>query len=451
MINVIAIDSIRNLPMNATMGLSVVFFYCLGTLFFLVPCILVTAELATQFPRTGGAYVWVREAFGRRIGFVNIWLQWIYNVVWFPTILVFIAATATYLFDPSLADSKEYLIPVVIFVFMAATFVNLFGVHVASWLSTFGAILGTLLPMAFIIVLGGFWYGKGHPLALSLSAHNWLPQVKDINDLSLIVVILFSLIGIEMSAVHAGDVKNPKKDYPRSLVLSSMLIVTSLIFSSLAIAIVVPAKNLNIVSGLADAFQLFLNDFHLTALMPVVIVMILMGAFAGMSAWVLGPARGLMIAAEDGCLPKWYAGQAQNGSPVAILLTQALVVGALTSLFLEFKSINTFYWILSDLTGQLALVYYLILFAAAIRLRHLNRPLESGFQIPGGKIGMWMVGGIGIFSCVVAIIFGFIPPSSIQVESFWKYELTLIIGMLIFIGFPWILYRQHEVASEAKV
>src|SRR5690242_8046126 len=86
MINVIAVDSLRNLTMGAEYGLALVFFYSLAALLFFIPTVLVTAELATGWPITGGSYVWVREAFGSRLGFLAIWLQWIYNVVWYPTI-----------------------------------------------------------------------------------------------------------------------------------------------------------------------------------------------------------------------------------------------------------------------------------------------------------------------------------------------------------------------------
>jgi len=82
MINIIAIDSLRNLPTSAGMGLAVGVVYVAAFLVFMLPGILITAELATHYPKTGGVYVWVREAFGAKWGFVNIWLQWIYNVFW---------------------------------------------------------------------------------------------------------------------------------------------------------------------------------------------------------------------------------------------------------------------------------------------------------------------------------------------------------------------------------
>ena len=66
MINVIAVDSIRTLPMAATYGLSLVTLYLLGAILFLVPTALITAELSTTWPMQGGMYYWVKTAFGPR-------------------------------------------------------------------------------------------------------------------------------------------------------------------------------------------------------------------------------------------------------------------------------------------------------------------------------------------------------------------------------------------------
>src|SRR3990167_9059299 len=84
-INVIAIDSLRGLPFSEEYGFSAVFYYLLAAITFFIPVSLVSAELATAWPETGGLYVWVREAFGNEIGFLTIWLQWFYNIAWYPT------------------------------------------------------------------------------------------------------------------------------------------------------------------------------------------------------------------------------------------------------------------------------------------------------------------------------------------------------------------------------
>src|SRR5688572_19308919 len=126
MINVIAVDNLRSLAISAEYGLALIFFYLLAAILFFIPTILVTAELATGWPNTGGVYVWVREAFGPQWGFLTIWLQWIYNVVWYPTIFAFIAGMLAYVFDPQLATNKIYMLSVILIAFWSMTLLNCF-------------------------------------------------------------------------------------------------------------------------------------------------------------------------------------------------------------------------------------------------------------------------------------------------------------------------------------
>jgi glutamate:GABA antiporter len=441
MINIIAIDSLRNLPANAEMGLGITLFYVLAAICFLLPCILITAELATHRPKTGGAYVWVREAFGPRWGFANIWLQWIYNVFWYPTILSFIAVNIAYLINPALANNKAFMLPMIIGMFSIATLVNAFGMKISGLISTLSALFGTIIPMVFIIGLGIAWLLQGKPLAITPTTHHFFPNVFHLHNLAFLVVVLFSLMGLEMSAVHAEEVKNPQRDYPRALLYSGLIILVTLIASSTAIAIIVPKTSLNILSGLDQAFAIFLNAFHLHWMLPIAISLIVLGAFGGMSAWVIGPTKGLAVAAEDNCAPKMFASRTQNNVPVPVLLLQWLVVIGLCCLFLFFKYMSTWYWILSDLTAQLALLFYVILFAAAIRLRYKTPKNPNAFRIPGGKFGIWLVGGIGIMTCVIAIGLGFIPPDGVKIGNIFVYESILIGGIVVFSVLPFLISR----------
>ena len=135
MINVIAVDSLRTLPFSAAFGLSLVFFYILAAIMFFLPIALISAELATGWPSKGGIYVWVREAFGERWGFVVIWLQWVYNIVWYPTILAFIAGTIAYLVAPNLAENKIFMLTTILTILWAATLLNFFSIKVSSIVS----------------------------------------------------------------------------------------------------------------------------------------------------------------------------------------------------------------------------------------------------------------------------------------------------------------------------
>lgn len=441
MINVIAIDSLRNLPANAETGLSIVFFYIIASIVFLLPCILITAELATHHPKTGGAYIWVREAFGPQWGFFNIWLQWIYNVFWYPTILTFIATNIAYLIDPALATNKAYMVPMIMGMFLFATIVNSFGMKISGWVSTISAIFGTIIPMFFIIGLGIIWITHKMPTAITPTWSHFFPRIGHMNNIAFLVIVFFSLMGLEMSAVHAEEVKQPRRDYPKALLYSSLLIVLTMILASAAIAIVIPKNSLNIVSGLDQAFSIFLNAFHLKWLLPVLIILIILGGFGGMAAWVIGPTKGLVVAAEDGVAPKALRYRNKKGAPIAILIAQLIIVILLSCSFLFFKTISTSYWILSDLTAQLALLFYIVLFAAAIRLRYKTPANPKAFLIPGGKVGIWIVGLIGIISCIGAIIIGFIPPSSVDVGNVIVYECILIGGVILFSLPPFIIFK----------
>ena len=341
MINVIAVDSLRNLSIGAEYEVSLIFFYLVALIGFFIPVVIVAAELASGWPKIGGLYVWIREAFGERWGLAVIWLQWIYNVVWFPTILAFIAATLAFLINPELANHKAYMFVTVLSIFWGATLINCFGMKISGVVSTFGAIVGTLLPMFVIIVLGGIWLTTNHATAVSFSWDNLLPKLNDANDLAFFVAMLFGLLGMEMSAVHAEDVKNPRKNYPRALLISSIIIFFTLVGASLAITLVIPHDKLSLVTGLSDAFHVFFTQFGLAWMEPLITIAIIIGAICSVSAWIIGPAKGLLAAAEDGSLPKVFRYTTSKGAPVYLLLMQGILFTILSSIILLMPNIDS--------------------------------------------------------------------------------------------------------------
>src|SRR3990167_6234562 len=133
MITVGSVDSIRNLPMTALFGSQLIAFFLIGTFFFLLPTALVSAELAATWPEQGGVYVWLKEAFGKKAGFLAIWLQWVENVIWYPLLLMFVAGTVGYLIAPHLASDPYFLFSVIIGAFWAVTLINYCGMKASSF------------------------------------------------------------------------------------------------------------------------------------------------------------------------------------------------------------------------------------------------------------------------------------------------------------------------------
>ena len=443
MINVIAVDSLRTLPITAKLGASLISYYLIAAFAFFIPVALVAAELATAYPNTGGIYVWVREAFGRRAAFITIWLQWIYNVVWYPTILAFIAATLAYLFSPTLANNNYYLWGTIVGLFWLFTLLNCFGMRVSSIISILGASLGTIIPMVGITILGVIWFMQGRPIQINF-ATSWLPDFSSIGNFPLFSAVLFGLLGMEMSAIHAEEVKNPQRDYPRALLYSTIIIFSTLVLGSLAIVIVVPMDSLSVVSGLIDAYARFFDAYQMPWMTSITAGLIILGGISGVSAWIIGPTKGLLIAAHDGSLPRHFTRTNKHGAPVTILVAQGVIFTALSCLFIFIDSINAAYWILSDMCAQLALLAYIFMFSAAIKLRYSQPNQHRAYKIPGGLLGMWLVAGTGLICCVVTILISFVPPTQIPIENVAFFETFLVSGLVIFVLVPWFLAKRNE-------
>ncbi len=441
MINVVAIDSLRSIPLGASFGFSLLFCYVVCASLFFIPSALVSAELTTGWPQAGGVYIWIREAFGKKLAFTVVFIQWIYNVCWYPTILSLLAATLAYIVNPAWANNTWYVLLVVISTYWLITVITLRGMKLSGLVSTATAIVGTLVPMLFIAVLGFFWLLRGNPSNMDFTLKALWPDMK-LGNLVLLTGVIYSLVGMEMSAVHVQDVENKQRDYPRALYYSTIIILFSLVLSSFAVAIVVPRDQLNLVTGLLDAFSLFLGAFHLEWLMPIIAAMIIIGVVGCVGAWMIGPTRSLLVAAQDGSVPEFLQKVNSKNMPINILLVQGAIFTLICLIFLFMPSINSSFWILSNLTAQLALSTYVFIFMAAIRLRYTYPHIERGYRIPLGNVGIWIVGIAGIIASLFTVLIGFVPPDQIAIGNVKFYLGFLIVGFLGFYLTSFLLYSR---------
>jgi len=337
-------------------------------------------------------------------------------------------------------QNKWYMLSVIMVVFWGATFVNAKGMRASSVLTNFSAIIGTLVPMFFIIILGVAWIVTGHPIATQFSAKAVLPDFSHIGNLVLLTAVLYGFAGMEMSASHAREVKNPQRDYPKAMVWSVLIILLSMTLATLAVEVVVPVKQLNIVSGLLEAFSLFFSAFHMQWVMPIVAVLIVFGAIGGAAAWMIGPSKGILVASQDGALPKKLGKLNRSQAPIYVLLLQGVIFTLLCSVFLLLPTVSSGFWALTDVTSMLSLVVYVMMFSAAICLRYKYPDVVRAFKIPGGKIGLWVTCLFGLFSSLFTIGLGFLPPSQIPVGNLTTYESVIIIGFVVGCLLPLGLY-----------
>lgn len=449
MMTVGSVDSIRNLPATALFGSQLIFFFILGALLFLIPTALVSAELASGSEHSGGIYDWVKAAFGKKLGFLAIWLQWIENVIWYPTILSFVAGTIGYLIDPGLMNHPLFLWSVIVSSFWSATWLNIKGIHYSAFFSNLCALCGLLVPMALIIGLGLFWIFSGRPLEISFDMQSLTPHWQDTSLWVSLTAIMMSFCGIEIATVHANEVGEPQRAFPKALLYSVLIILATLILGSLSIALVLPQANINLVAGIMQAFDAFFSHYHLKALMPLVALMLILGGLGSVSNWIIAPTKGLLLAAKDGHLPILFKRVNKQGAPVILLLVQAVIVTVLSGLFIFMPSINSSYWLLTAMAAQLYMLMYFIMFLAAIKLRYSSAPKPNTFKIWGGVPGLLVVSSVGICGVLMTFLVSFIPPVNLFIGSPLHYELTLIGGLLLML-LPafWGMWRPSVKVNE---
>lgn len=441
MITAGSVDSIRNLPATALFGSSVLFFFTLAALLFLLPCALVAAELGSTIPDDRGVYSWVKTAFGLRAGFLAIWFQWVENLFWYPTILSFIAGTIGFLISPELAHNQWYLISVILASFWGMTILNLFGMKSSANFANFCSLVGLILPMVLIIALGVAWVVEGHPLQTSFRLNDMLPHPNSGMWVALTGIIL-SYCGMEIACVHSGEVKDPQTNYPKAMLLATLVIFITLVLGSLAIAIVLPQQQISLVAGIMQAFSAFFSSYHLAWILPLVAFMLVVGALGGVNNWIIAPTRGLQIAMRDGGFAKIWSAENRYGAPYALLIAQALIASTVSSAFLFMPSVNGAYWLLTALASILYMLMYLYMFAAGIKLRYVKTVARKpGFRIPGGNLGMWLVGVTGFLGSLGGFIVGFMPPTNINIGSLWHYEMLLVFGTVLMSLPPFFMHR----------
>jgi len=427
-----AIDSIRNLPATAWFGSQLIFFFIFAAIIFLIPVALVSAELSTIWSEEeSGIYGWVKHAFGKKFAFVTIWLQWINTMVWYPTILLFISSTLAYLIQPELSNDPIFASISTILIFWGLTFLGFKGLKASSRIASFCAILGMIVPMALVMLLGFLWIGTGHPSAIQLDWHKLMPDITHQDSWISLTAIMTSFLGMELAAVHVRQIHQPQKTYPKAIFYSILLILLTMILGSLAIAVVLPKSEINLVLGVLQTCAVFLNYHHLGALMTILVLLIFIGSTGSMINWILAPSKGMTFAAQDGFIPEWLAHRNEDGIPKHLLWIQAIIVTILCLCFKLLPSINAIYWFFTALSTELYMLMYVMMFIAAIKIKkdlsHLKRP----FQIPGQRFGYYLTCGLGLLGCLITLYIGFFPPQeALSLTHPEHYKLYFILGLI---------------------
>ncbi len=411
---------------TAVFGLASVFLYVLPALVFLVPVSLVAAELASGW--RGGVYNWVREGISAPMGLLAVWCQFAQTIFYYPALLASVGGTLAYVVDPPLAGNGVYNGVIIIVLFWGGVLVSSRGVRLVDLFSSGGTIVGTLIPGALLVAFGVWYLLQGNHPAAPMTADHILPAWHGLASIVLVVNSFFTYAGIEVNAVHVNELRNPGRDYPKSIFLAMMLVLAVYIFPTLAIAWMVPARQISFTVGVMQAFNRLLTHFGLAFTVPLIAIALAVGALAGMISWMDGPSEGLLlIGRRQGFLPPYFQQVNRKGIEVRILAAQGAVITVIALLYAFIPSVSHAYWIFAVMATQVYLIMYVLMFAAAMKLRRSQPHHPRGYRAPA--LGLLCV--LGGVSSVAALAIGFLPPSQFGRSNRLGYVILIVAGVLV--------------------
>ena len=447
--NVTAVVSLRGLPAEAVYGLSSAFYYLFAAIVFLIPTAMVAAELAAMFStKQGGVFRWVGEAYGARTGFLAIWLQWIESTIWYPTVLTFGAVSIAFIgmndaHDATLASNKVFTLCMVLAIYWIATFIALKGLGWVGKISKWGGMIGTIIPAGLLILLGIIYISTGGHNHMDMS-QGFFPDLSKFDNLVLASSIFLFYAGMEMMGIHVMDVKNPSRNYPKAIIIGSLVTVCIFVLGTFSLGFIIPAKDISLTQSLLVGFDNYFHYLHMSWAGPIIAIALMFGVLAGVLTWVAGPSKGIFAVGKAGYLPPFFQKTNKNGVQKNILLIQGCVVTLLALLFVVMPSVQSFYQILSQLTVLLYLIMYMLMFSAAIVLRYKMKNTDRPFRLGKGNGLMWFLGCLGFCGALLAFVLSFVPPSQISTGSNTVWFSVLIIGCLIVVIAPFIIYAMRK-------
>lgn len=322
------------------------------------------AEVGSRFKATGGAYLYAREAFGPFVGYLVGWMLCVVCVVsWAALSNAFTVVLAH--FFPEVGEG--WLQPVVAVTLMTLmVIVNVKSTKVAGTFSTICS-MAKLVPILVFIAVGLYSFNpaKFTPLA----PHGWGNMAETV------LILLYMLVGFESSVVPAGEMENPKRAVPISLISVMALVV----FIYLGVLIACFSLHPSLAGSKTPVTEAATAFFGTTgaSLIAAGVVLSVLGINAAQA--LTGP-RKLFAMAERGDLPEFLS----HVDPVTGVPRNAIIVAFLISVGLTLS--GTFEE-LAKLGVLARFVQYLATCGALFvyRRRDRTKGVTKGFRVPGGE------------------------------------------------------------------
>lgn len=421
----------------AAIGNSQFFWWILLIVGFLLPYGLIASELGTTYDSEGGLYDWVRKAFGGKWGARVSWYYWINFPLWMASLAVMFPEIIGMLIGQELSLVPTLLIELA-FIWIIV-FISFFPVCDSVWILNGSAVIKILL--AVVVGVLGVYVAVTKGVANEYTIQSLLPSF-DLNSLSFISVIIFNLLGFEVITSFAGDMENPKKQIPQSIIAGGIVIAAIYIFSAFGIGVAIPTEELSTSSGMIDSLQL-LSGQTTGLFITIMSVLFLITLLGNMVSWSMGVNNVAMYAAKNNHMPKVFQKQSEkNNMPTGAAVMNG-IVASIVVLVAPFLPNQDLFWAFFSLNLVMFLLSYVPVFPAFLKLRKIDPDTERPFKVSGNNGFLKILALLPVAFIIISLVFTAIP-LSFDSETLNE-MLPITIGSAVFILVGELIIKMKKI------
>ncbi len=388
------------------------------------------AELGAMMPKAGGSYVYLREAFGEKVAYVS-------GVSSF--ILGSCGSTAgiAIFFIETFNQFDSVNMPTLVIKLLAAlcviglTIINIFGVKKGSLVQNIFTV-GKLIPIFLILIVGLIFGSQSPNLSLTPTTSSSVSFISVVGMIAFATVATFwAYEGWTNLNVISEEIKNPKKNIPRAIMVAIALVTVIYTLFNFAIYRVVPIDTIN---NMLDSGNWYLGTEAARILFGsggsiLVVCCMLIAIFGSLNGCVLVFPRSCLAIARDGLLPEKCAYvHPKYKTPVV-----ALIVHMVISIILIFMRD------LSQITSLVtfsAMTFSVMTFVAIIILRKKYPDMERPYRVK-----------TPLLYFTIAIMIGLL------INSFISDMVTSLISLLVIGGafISYIIMKKVQAGNIERV
>ena len=408
----------------AAIGNAQFFWWFVLLLAFFLPYGLISAELGTTYESEGGICDWVTRAFGRRWGSRVSFYYYINFSLWLGSLAVLFTDVISSLTGRAFPTLATLLLQLS-FIWLVVLISN-YKISESKWILNIAAILkaGLMLSIGALGIYVALTRGSANAYTL----RSFLPTFNS-NGLSFVSVILFNFLGFEVVTTFASEMKNPKREIPRAIVLGGIIIAFFYLLAAFGIGVAIPTDELSASGGILDSFRLLLGE-NATLLLTLVGIIFLYTLVANLLSWSLGVNNVACYAAKQGLLPRALAKEDARGMPVGANLTNG-IIASIVVLIAPFLPSADVFWSFFALNMVMLLLSYILLFPAFLKLRKIDPHTTRHFRVGGGRVRLWLMTYVPMALLILSVVFAIIPFSRAELGEKMPLLLGTVLGVIV--------------------